>query len=152
MTDAPEYWSTFGLRRLGLDFVKDALERILEWKGILGMWGKWRICLLLQFISSTMVPFSFLSYITLIYSLVCSHTIGYILWFSWALWTLLLSNSNPCRSRSTTTGWDDTCWLICAYAYHGQPRLLSDSFVLDTYSLLLIDSFLFYRVLRLRVP
>ena len=43
MTDAPEYQSTFGLRRLGSDFVKDALERILEWKAILGMWGKWRI-------------------------------------------------------------------------------------------------------------
>ena len=33
----------------------------------------------LQFVSSTMVPFSFPSYVVLIYSLVCSHMIGYIL-------------------------------------------------------------------------
>ena len=107
---------------------------------------------MLQFVSSIMVSFSFPSYVVLIYSLVCSHTIGYILWFSWVPWTLLLSNYNPHRSHFTTTGQDDTCWLICAYSYHGQPRLLSDSFVSDTYSLLLIDSFLFYGVLHLRVP
>ena len=34
---------------------------------------------LLQFVSSIMVSFSFPSYVVLIYSLVCSHTIGYIL-------------------------------------------------------------------------
>ena len=33
----------------------------------------------LQFISFTMVPFSFLSYVAPIYSSVCSHTVGYIL-------------------------------------------------------------------------
>ena len=35
--------------------------------------------LVLQFVSSIMVPFSFPSYAVLIYSLVCAHTIGYIL-------------------------------------------------------------------------
>ena len=106
---------------------------------------------LLQFISSTVVSFSFPSYAALIYSSVCSHTIGCILWFSWVLWTLLSLNFDPRRSHFTT-GRDDTCWLIYAYAYHGQPRLLSDSLVSDTYFPLLINSFLFYGVLRLRVP
>ena len=72
---------------------------------------------LLQFISFIMVSFSFLSYVALACSLVCILTIGYILWFFWVLWTLLLLNSNPRRFPSATTGRDDTCWLIYAYAY-----------------------------------
>ena len=106
----------------------------------------------LQFIYSIMVSFSFLSYVALACYLVCILTIGYILWFFWVLWTLLLLNSNPRRSPSATTGRDDTCWLIYAYACLGQLSLPSDSLASDTYFLLLIDSFLFYGVLRLRVP
>ena len=112
----------------------------LMWAAMLGQ--EWRFVVvgrrMLQFASSIMVPFSFPSYVILIYSLVCVHTIGYIHWFSWVLWTHLLSNYNPRRSRFTITGRDDTSWLICAYAYHGQPHLLSDSFVSDMYFLLLI--------------
>ena len=72
----------------------------------------WLMDKLLQFISSIMVSFSFLSYVALICSLVCILTIGYILWFFWVLWTLLLSNSDPRRSPSITTGRDYTYWLI----------------------------------------
>ena len=106
----------------------------------------------LQFIYSIMVSFSFLSYVALACYLVCILTIGYILWFFWVLWTLPLLNSNPRRFPSATTGRDDTCWLIFAYAYLGQLSLPSDSLVSDTYFLLLIYSFLFHGVLRLRVP
>ena len=106
---------------------------------------------LLQFIYFIMVSFSFRSYAGLTCSSVCIPTTGYILWFFWVHWTLLLLNSNPHRSISTTTGRDDTDWLIHAYAYHGQLSLPSDSLVSDTYSILLIHSSLFYGVLRLRV-
>ena len=106
---------------------------------------------MLQFIYFIMVSFSFLSYAVLPCSLVCIPMTGYILWFFWVHWTLLLLNSNPHRSISITTGWDDTDLLIYAYAYHGQLSLPSDSLVSDTYSILLIHSSLFYGVLRLRV-
>ena len=106
---------------------------------------------MLQFISFTMVSFSFLFYVALVCSLVCILTTGYILWFFWVRWTLLSSSFNPRRSFSVTTGRDVTCWLIFDYAYLGQLSLPSDSLVSDTYSLLLIDSSLFYGVLRLRV-
>ena len=72
----------------------------------------------LQFTYFIMVSFSFLSYAVLNCSLVCIPTTGYILLSFWVHWTLLLSNSNPRRSFSLTTGRDDTDWLILAYAYH----------------------------------
>ena len=76
----------------------------------------------LQFISSIMVSFSFLSYVELTCSLVCILTIEYILWFFWVLWTPLLSNSDLRCSPSATTGRDYTYWLILL-------TLISDSLV-----------------------